>query len=176
MTPTDDQTPETPMAIDPNQVLATAGASAGRRFLGMTSLGLMGVLLIYIAIVQSPAFEWRVFLVLLGAATLWLTDRMRRATASKIELTETELRDTDGTVIALVADIEGMDRGFFAFKPSNGFLLRTASKGENMWRPGLWWRVGRRIGVGGMTPAHQTKLMSEILAVIMAQREMNEKL
>lgn len=166
MTPYDDLP-----KFDPNEVLATAGASAGRRFLGLVSLGLLGFMLLYLAVTEDPAPEWRLFLVLLGAATLYLADKMRRATATKIELTETELRDTDGTVIALVADIEGMDRGFFAFKPSNGFLLRTGTAGSREWRPGLWWRVGRRIGVGGMTPAHQSKHISEIIAVIMAKRE-----
>jgi hypothetical protein len=161
--------------LDPNEVLATAGASPGRRFLGLVSLGGLGLMLLYLGIVQSPALEWRVFLLVLGAGTLWLADKMRRATLTRIEITETELRDTDGTVIALVADIDGMDRGFFAFKPSNGFLLHTETKGSNEWRPGLWWRVGRRIGVGGMTPAHQSKHISEILAVIMAKREMEKK-
>jgi hypothetical protein len=158
--------------MDPNEVLATVTASSGRRFLGMVSLGLLGVLLIYIAVVQSPALEWRIFLLLTGAGSLWMADMMRRATASKIELTPTMLREGDGTVIALVADIEVMDRGFFAFKPSNGFLLRTTGKTSNEWRPGMWWRLGRRIGVGGMTGASQTKLMSEIIAVIMARRDM----
>lgn len=166
----------TPVENSKDEVLATAGASAGRRYFGMASLGILGVMLIYIALVQSPAFEWRLFLLILGGAALWMTDKMRRATMTRIELTETVLRDTDGTVIALVDDIEVMDRGFFAFKPSNGFLLRTKTKGVNEWRPGLWWRLGRRIGVGGMTPAHQSKLISEILAVIMAKREMDEKL
>lgn len=170
MTPTGDLP-----KLDPNEVLATAGASPGRRFLGLVSLGGLGLLLIYIAVTESPALEWRIFLLALGAGTLWLADLMRRATATKIELTETELRDTDGTRIALVEEIDGMDRGFFAFKPSNGFLLRTTQKGENTWRPGMWWRVGRRIGVGGMTPAYQCKHISEIIAVIMAKREFDRK-
>ncbi len=169
MTPTDDM-PKT----DPNEILATAKAGTGRRILGMGSLGLLGFLLIYIAIVQSPAFEWRVFLLAFGVGSLWMSDKMRRATATSIELTETELRDSDGTVIARIADIDGMDRGFFAFKPSNGFLLRTKTKEPNVWRPGLWWRTGRRIGVGGMTPASQTKFMSEIIAAIMAQRDLKQ--
>jgi hypothetical protein len=167
MTPTGDEP-----TFDPNAVLATAGASPGRRFLGLVSLSGLGLMLIYIAVSESPALEWRVFLLALGAGTLWLTDQMRRATATRIELTETELRDTDGTRIALIEEIDGMDRGFFAFKPSNGFLLRTKTKGDNAWRPGMWWRVGRRIGVGGMTPAHQCKQISEIIAVIMAKRDL----
>lgn len=165
-------TSDTTVQTDPNEILAVVKASAGRRILGLGSLLLLGVLLVYIAVVQSPELHWRLFLLVLGVAVLWLADRMRRATETQLELTETELRDSDGTIIARVEEIDGMDRGFFAFKPSNGFLLRTTGKAPNEWRPGLWWRVGRRIGVGGMTSAHQTKQMSEILAIIMAKRDM----
>lgn len=157
---------------DPNEILAVAKAAPGRRYLGISMLALLGLMLIYIAVTQSPAFQWQLFLVVLGAATLWMADKMRKATATRIELTETEVRDSDGTVIALIADLDGMDRGFFAFKPSNGFLLRTKAPAANVWRPGLWWRVGRRIGIGGVTPANQTKFMSEIIAVMMAQRDL----
>lgn len=156
------------------EILAVVKASAGRRYLGIAMLSTLGLMMIYIAVTQAPALQWRLFLVVLGAAALWMGDKMRNATATKIELTETELRDSDGTVIALIADIDGMDRGFFAFKPSNGFLLRTKAVAPNVWRPGLWWRMGRRIGIGGVTPASQTKFMSEIIAVMMAQRDVGD--
>ncbi len=156
---------------DENEVLATVTASTGRRILGLGSLGLLGVLLIYIAFAQPPSPIWQVFLLVIGAGSLWITDRMRRATQSRIELTPKEIRDGDGTVIARVADVQSMDRGTFAFKPSNGFLLRTAQPGTRDWRPGLWWRTGRRVGIGGMTPGHQTKFMSEVLSAMMATRD-----
>ncbi|MGJ5620511.1 hypothetical protein [Sulfitobacter sp. MF3-043] len=160
------------MTSQKNQkVLAVVQASAGRRFLGLASLSLLGFLLIYIAIARSPEFIWQVFLIAVAVAALWSADAMRRGTASAVELTETELRDADGTLIARVADIESMDRGFFAFKPSNGFLIKTKTANRRVWRPGLWWRIGRRIGIGGMTPGHQTKLMSEMLAAMMAERD-----
>tara|TARA_R110002094_G_scaffold40798_4_gene53173 strand:- start:633 stop:1130 length:498 start_codon:yes stop_codon:yes gene_type:complete len=157
---------------DENEVLAVVRASTGRRFVGLLSLGLLGFMLIYIAFSQPPSLLWQIFLVLVGAGALWLADAMRRATASVVELTPLGLRDGDGTVIALIDDIQGMDRGFFAFKPSNGFLLKTRKPAPRMWRPGLWWRLGRRIGIGGMTPGHQTKFMSEIIAGMMAKRDL----
>lgn len=153
------------------EVLATVKASAGRRFLGLVSLSFLGLMLLYIAFARSPELIWQVFLIAVALAALWCADAMRRGTASAVELTETELRDADGTLIARVADIDSMDRGFFAFKPSNGFLIKTKTPDVRVWRPGLWWRVGRRIGIGGMTPGHQTKFMSEILAAMMAQRD-----
>ena len=152
-------------------VLAVVRASAGRRVLGLTALAALGILLIYVAFATPPTFLAQVFLILVGGGALWLADAMRRATANAVELTETELRDSDGTVIARIEDIEGLDRGFFAFKPSNGFLIKVVAKSDNHWRPGLWWRLGRRIGIGGVTPGHQTKVMSELLAVMMAKRD-----
>jgi hypothetical protein len=159
---------------DENEVLAVARASIGRRILGLVSLALLGLLLIYIAFARPPSFGFQIFLIIIGGAALWCADVMRRATASCVELTPTELRDGDGAVIALVADIQSMDRGTFAFKPSNGFLLKTASAQPRAWRPGLWWRVGRRIGIGGMTPGSQTKFMSEVLSAMMATRDQPE--
>jgi hypothetical protein len=154
-----------------DEVLAVARASAGRRILGLTSLAGLGVLLIYVAFASPPTLLWQVFLIGIGAGAIWVADAMRRATASWVELTQTGLRDADGTVIAHLADIEGLDRGFFAFKPSNGFLMKIRTKSSNHWRPGLWWRLGRRIGIGGMTPGNQTKYMAEALAVLMAKRD-----
>lgn len=156
---------------DENEVLAVVRASTGRRVLGLVSLGLLGFALIYLSFAQPPSLIWQIFLIVVGAAALWLADAMRKATASAIELTPLCLRDRDGTIIAMIEDIQGMDRGFFAFKPSNGFLLKTRSSAPRIWRPGLWWRVGRRIGIGGMTPGHQTKFMSEIISGIMATRD-----
>ena len=88
---------------DPDEVLATVKASSGRRLIGLTSLSALGVFLAYIAFTSSPGLGWQIFLLACGGAAIWMADRMRRATASVIELTPTELRDGDGTVIARVA-------------------------------------------------------------------------
>ncbi|KEJ96777.1 hypothetical protein SAMN05444149_103321 [Pseudosulfitobacter pseudonitzschiae] len=161
--------------IDPDDVLAAVSASFGRRIVGVISVALLGLLLIYLAIFQPPALAWQLFLLLIGAVSLWLAVRMWQATRHTVVLTETELRDTAGTVLATMDDIESIDRGFFAFKPSNGFLLTTKSPGPRTWQPGLWWRIGRRIGVGGMTPGAQSKSVSEIISIKVAQRDMGPK-
>lgn len=153
------------------EVLATVKASAGRRFLGIGLLGLLGILVIYVAFMTPPSFGWQVFLVALGITALMVADAMRRSTAHTLELTRTELRDSGGIAIVQVDQIISIDRGAFAFKPSNGFLLRLKSPGARKWRPGLWWRFGRRVGVGGMTPGRQTKYMAEIIAVMLAERD-----
>lgn len=158
--------------FDDQEVLATVSTSPGRRWMGVLSLYGLAILLIYVAFSQPPALVWQVFLLVMGGCAFWLADNLRRATTRTIELTREELRDSTGEVIARVADIQGVDRGFFAFKPSNGFLLRTSTpQGPRRWLPGMWWRLGRQIGVGGVTPGSQTKFLTEILAAMLAERD-----
>jgi hypothetical protein len=157
--------------ISDTEVLARVAASPGRRFLGIGMLSFLGVLVIYVALFSPPSTLWQIFLIVLGATALFFADAMRRSTAFVLELTKQELRDSSGEVLVRLDDVASIDKGTFAFKPSNGFLLRTKIAAPRMWRPGLWWRIGRRIGVGGMTPGRQTKYMSEIIATILAERD-----
>lgn len=153
-----------------DDILATVRVSVLRRWLGVGVLLGFGGMVIYIALAVPPALHWQIFLLLIGAGSLWMAERMRRATALQLELTREELRCSDGTRIAAVGEIEAVERGTFAFKPSNGFLIRTRAGDARAWYPGLWWRLGRRVGVGGVTSAPQTKAMSEILAAVLAER------
>lgn len=155
----------------PDPVLATIKASAGRRFLGIGSLWILSLMVIYVAITQPPALGWQLFLLGLGGGSIWIAEQMRRATSVTLELTRTVLRDSAGVVLARMDEVSAIDRGMFAFKPSNGFLLRLNSAKPRAWRPGLWWSLGARVGVGGMTPAHQAKFMAEIIASILAERD-----
>jgi len=153
-----------------DEILATVRVSAIRRWLGVGVLAAICGLVIYVALARPPAPQWQGFLLLTGAAALWAAERMRRATGHRIELTRSELRASNGTRIATLDEIEALDSGLFAFKPSNGFLIRTRTSGRRAWQPGVWWRLGRRIGVGGVTSAPQTKAMSEVLAALLAER------
>ena len=152
------------------EVIATIHASPGRRILGIGSLWVLSLMVIYVAVVRPPDLGWQLFLFALGGGSLWIAEKMRRATALTLELTTEALRDSSGALVARTEDIHSLDRGMFAFKPSNGFLLRLSTSGDRAWRPGLWWRLGNRVGVGGMTPGHQAKFMAEILSAMIAER------
>lgn len=153
-----------------DEIVATIRASEPRRYMGVGMLGMVGALVIYVALSTPPSAGWLVFLLVVGLSAIWLAARMWQATQYHIELTEDELRSSDGNVIARVDDIKSIDRGFFAFKPSNGFLIKTKTPASRIWQPGLWWRFGRQIGVGGVTPGSQSRAMSEILAAMVAMR------
>ncbi|MBL4768242.1 MAG: hypothetical protein JKY94_11085 [Rhodobacteraceae bacterium] len=154
-----------------DEVLAVVSVSQVRRWLGVGILASIGVMLLYFAFSTSPGFKPQLFLIGVGVAALWLADKMRRATGLWIELTATELRDSTGRLIVKIDDIKSVDAGFLAFKPSNGFLIRSAAGQSRVWRPGLWWRLGKSIGIGGVTPGSQAKAMSQIILMMIATRD-----
>jgi hypothetical protein len=155
-----------------SDVLATLSASKPRRLFGLGVLLSLGFGLIYLALARPPAsFGWQIFLLAMGAAALVLSEKMRRATLNKVVLTKEGLFDGEGNVLAPIEEIEAVERGPFAMKPSNGFMVRLSTARGRSWAPGLWWRLGHRLGVGGVTPAAQAKVMSEALTVLMMERD-----
>ena len=89
-------------------------------------------------------------------------------------LDETGLRQEDGTPIAPLDDIASIDRALFSFKPSNGFLIRLRAPLGRAWVPGMWWRIGRRVGIGGVTGGAETKMMADALSMMVAERDARE--
>ena len=157
--------------------VARLTVSPARRVFGLgVMLALAGLVLwLGLAGVEGGGFAVRGAMVLLGLGVLAAAVRMQRATQRALILTETVLVDTAGVVLTRVDDIEGVDRGTFAFKPSNGFLLKTRTKGTRAWQPGLYWRFGRRIGVGGVAQAAQAKAMADALTVVLVERKVAER-
>lgn len=155
---------------DENGVYASFGASSVRRIFACGVLFGLGGLLIYVALVRPPEPAWLVFLLAMGVGSLWIGERLRRATKIDIELTETEVRDSAGRLLAHLDDVVSVERGAFALKPSNGFTLVLRKRAPRAWVPGMWWRLGNRVGVGGTTPAGPAKFMAEQVALRIAMR------
>lgn len=162
------KTSETPRA----EVITGLIPSAPRRMFGAGVLYALGALLIYLVITQPPNGAHLVLLLLaIGAASLYGGYKMWQMTGHMIELTEYELRLSNGTQIFRIEDIEKVDRSFFAFKPSNGFLVTLKTSYPRAWAPGLWWRFGKRVGVGGLTSGAEGKVMADTLAAMVATRD-----
>ena len=159
-----------------DEIRAKIEISQPRRWLGVGMLFCLGALLIYVAFATPPSLQWQAFLLGVGTAALWLAEKMRRATAGWIEMTDAVLRDQDGTLIATLDEIENVERGMLAFKPSNGFLMKTTHPAPNHWSPGLWWRIGRRVGVGGVTPSSQGKVMADLIStrIVLKQQGLDD--
>lgn len=153
---------------EPSLVLA---ASAGRRGIGVGSVGALGLIMLWLAFIQNPGPLWQAVMVAMGLAALWMARRMWRATSAWLVLTPDALESSDGRVLARMEDVVAVARGAFAFKPSNGFTLTLRKGGPLVWEPGLWWRIGRRVGVGGVTPGTPARLIAEVIQERIARRE-----
>lgn len=151
-----------------DEIVAQAGASAGRRIIGVGIVAALGLLLLYVAVTAAMGAVWQVLLVAVGALSLWAAQVMWQATALTLHLTRDELRDSAGTLLARTEDIVTVDRGAFAFKPSNGFMLKTVDKQPRGWKPGIWWRVGRRVAIGGVIPSAEAKFMADMITAMKA--------
>ncbi len=154
-------------------VIATVRVSPPRQYMALASVVAVGGLLIYVAFAHPPAqLHWRLFLLVAGVAFLWLADCLRRASGWRLDLTTERLSDTSGLIDIAFDDIEAIDRGVFALKPSSGFRLKLRRPQPRGWAPGLWWRFGRNLGVGGVTVGREGKYMGEAIETLLAQRRM----
>ncbi len=146
-------------------------ASPARRVVAVGVLYALGGLSVYSALNGQVALPWSLLTMGLGVLAVLAGEALRRATALSLVLDHEGLRDSSGQVLALWDDIAAIDRGSFSIKPSNGFTLRLKRPGSRVWKPGLWWRLGRRIGVGGVTGAQPTKVMAEAIDIRIAKRD-----
>lgn len=144
-------------------------ASPARRGVALGALVVLGVVLIGLALLTSAMpLGYRAMLLAFAAAGLGLARRMARVTSATLILDDEALYEEGGAMLCRVADIAAVERGPFAFKPSNGFLIRLKTRHDRVWRPGLWWRFGKSLGVGGVTPAAEGKAMADVLAARVA--------
>lgn len=153
-----------------DEVLMSVHAAPARRLFGAASLGVLGLMLVYLGFSLQGGLVGRVFLIVLGGFFLWATSKLWEASSLVLELTEEELRESTGKVIVKVDDIDRVQRGTFAFKPSNGFMIILKDRRPRSWRPGVWWLIGRHLGIGGVTSAGQNKAMAEILTALLVKK------
>ena len=156
----------------PEDILATITPSPARLWMAIAMLVALGVVLLGIGVrMPLDALFWQVLVLALAGLCIWMALQLYAVAGLRIELTKAGLRDSAGRDMARFEDITGVERGALAFKPSNGFLLRTKTPGPRVWVPGVWWRVGRSVGVGGVTPGHEAKAMADMIAIRLAMRD-----
>ncbi|MGB0798536.1 MAG: hypothetical protein ACPGRD_04375 [Planktomarina sp.] len=148
--------------------LARLYASPPRRIAALAMLMVLAIMLFLLAFGPGMVLGYRIFLIIIGAAVLWTARGLHRGTQQGVDLYPSGLYLTDGTALALLDNIVGVERGTFAFKPSNGFVVKLATAPGRDWAPGLYWIVGRRLGVGGVTSRADAKFMAEALAMRLA--------
>ncbi len=151
-------------------VIAKLEASPVRRGLALFVMMLLVSLLLYLGITTDASFFHKGFLVVVAATVFFMARAMQRGTTGHIELRDTGLFFENGQCLTLIDNITRVERGAFAFKPSNGFVVSLTQKTHRAWVPGLYWAFGTKIGIGGVTAPSDAKFMADTLAVLIAGR------
>lgn len=151
--------------------LARLDASQPRRVIGVgVQIALAGLMVVVAVGLGRDQMALRLLLLVLGGLVAYGAVLTWRATAVGLVLTEAALRDGNGRLLAEVPNMREVSRGAFAIKPSHGFSLVLHKGAGFAWVPGMWWRVGKRVGVGGVTPAQPAKYMAEVITAMIAGR------
>ncbi|MFW5654844.1 MAG: hypothetical protein ACOCYW_04255 [Roseicyclus sp.] len=157
---------------DPDEVLVTMTPKPARRWFAVGSTGLLGGMLVYLAATFPPAdLVWLLFLVVMGLLFIYWAWRVWHATGVTLELTRAELRERGGRQLCAIENVTRVDAGVFAFKPAAGFLVHLSEPMGGVYAPGLWWRSGRRVAVGGATSRAEGKAVAELINVMLAERD-----
>ena len=160
-----------------DDILASLEPSLGRRWLGVIAATALGGLLIWHGAFNMEARGIsRGLVVVFGLACLWQAQWNLRVTSTGLVLTRAGIFDGQGRLITPLDNILEVDRGILSFKPSNGFLLRLRDPEPSGWAPGLYWRFGRRLGIGGATAPAQNKAMAEAIEVQIMERSLGPEI
>lgn len=152
-------------------VLATLSAAPTRRWASTGLVFALAVIFLSLAATSPVAGPvQRVLLAVLGLASLWVATLSLRGQGRSLVLTESVLMDSEGAILAHVNELKSVDRSAFAFKPSNGFMLRLTRPQPRAWVPGLYWRIGDRLAIGGATNPAETRNMADRIGLLLAER------
>ncbi|NVO24808.1 hypothetical protein HJ526_16540 [Donghicola sp. C2-DW-16] len=136
-----------------------------RIWMGVGALFGLGGLLLYLALAYPPAsLGLQIFLILFGLFSIYGGARMMQSGRLSLELNGDTLTDSQGRLVATIDNIVKVERGAFAFKPSHGFVLHLSEPMPRAWFPGIYWRMGRRVAVGGVLPGGETKAVADIIS------------
>lgn len=156
----------------PGRPLAAVRRPDWLRWAVAAALAAIAIALLWVTLAQNAATGLQIAIVALAASGgLWLALQTARAKGEAVILTDEGLFDDAGERLCALSDIVRVDSGLLSFRPSKGFLVRLKAPAERGWSPGLWWRLGTRLAVGGATPGRDGKSMADLLTNMIAERD-----
>lgn len=157
---------------DMSEILVKLEVAPSRRIFGVGTLVGLGAILIYIALAHQPDNILSLLIVVaLGGSFLWAGQILWNSTGETLILTRESISTGSGRILCTIDEIKKIDKGFFAFKPTNGFLVLLKTPTARSWSPGIWWHLGKRIGIGGVTSPRQAKEMAAMISMMIIERD-----
>lgn len=159
------------MAHPTTEVIARLEPNPARRMVTAGMFYGVGALTLAGAMAQRPGAAQTVALLAIVAGCVYMGRWSWQATQPSLLFTEDGLFEEGGRQLASFDQIASVDRSTFSFKPTNGFLIRLTEKRPAAWAPGLWWRLGRSIGVGGVFSGAEARLMADQIALALVSKQ-----
>ena len=153
-----------------NDVVMELRQTPGRRWFSVLALlAVSGAAAWFVLFGPERNPGMRALLAAASAGFAFQAWRFRDEVRSSIRLTPEGLFDGGGDCIFRTDNVASVERGLLAMRPSNGFLVRLREPAGIRWIPGTYWRVGRRVGVGGSLRPADVRALSDRLAGLVAE-------
>lgn len=154
------------MDLESDGIILSIGPSPARRYFAVICFVTLAIVLIGLLLQGSASILWQAFFLGTAIASLLGAKRLFEGTDDEIELTREEIRTKSGRLLTTMENVRVVERGPFAFKPSNGLLVRLHEPCGQGWVPGLFWQRGRYLGIGGAINAGHTRAMAEAITAL----------
>ena len=100
---------------------------------------------------------------------LWLKRFLNRYSKIGFLINELGMFNLDESLIFKMDEIERIDVSPYTFKSANGFIILLKTKSSFKFIPGLYWRLGNRISIGGLVSKNESKFLSTTLLELYEQ-------
>ena len=113
------------------------------------------------------------FFLLLGLVllALWFKRFLKRYSKVGFQINSTGLYDLETNLICKIDDIHKVDVSPYTFKSANGFIVFSKTKSKFRSVPGLYWRLGNRISIGGLISKNESKFLSTTLLALIDENK-----
>ncbi len=155
----------------PGEALAMVHRPNWMRWVVVVALTALGAGFLWLFLAKAHSGIETMLITFAATGAFWLAFSAMGARSSYVILTKEGFYDEHGDMLCPMSEVDKVDAGLLALRPSKGFLLRLRTSAPWGWSPGLWWRFGKRFGVGGATPGRAGKDMADQAVALIVERD-----
>ena len=103
------------------------------------------------------------FLPLILLLGFWFKNFLKKYSKVGFLINEQGLFNLDKSPICKMHEIDRVDASPYTFKSANGFIIILKTKNSFESVPGLYWKLGKRISIGGLVSKNESKFLAGLL-------------
>ena len=140
------------------------------KILGLTIFALLAFLIVSLSRLEKNISVLDMLLIpIIVVLGLWLKRFLNRYSKIGFLINELGMFNLDESLIFKMDEIERIDVSPYTFKSANGFIILLKTKSSFKFIPGLYWRLGNRISIGGLVSKNESKFLSTTLLELYEQ-------